>query len=114
MRATLNSDNFCFRRLGMLMGDEVLLDKQFPRCHLLPGLTKSQSKLCQLYTDHIPAVASGARQALSECKHQFQYRRWNCSLIDDVSVFGPVLSVGKYFKQKSNAHVDVNTKYIAV
>lgn len=64
-------------------------------CHLLPGLSSGQSGLCQLYNDHMIAVASGARQALSECKHQFEHRRWNCSLLDDATVFGPVLSVGK-------------------
>lgn len=80
----------------MMQGDEPL------RCHMLPGLTTGQSRLCQLYGDHMMAVAAGAHHALSECKHQFQNRRWNCSLIDDVNVFGPVLSVGKFFVQEAS------------
>lgn len=71
-------------------------DNAQPTCELLPGLSTGQSRLCQLYTDHMVAVASGARQALTECRHQFQNRRWNCSLLDDVNVFGPVLTIGKY------------------
>lgn len=30
-----------------------------------------------------------------ECKHQFKNRRWNCSTIDDNTVFGPVSGLGK-------------------
>lgn len=81
----------------MVMG-EMMQGEETPGCHLLPGLSSGQSRLCQLYTDHMTAVAAGARQALSECKHQFQHRRWNCSLIDDVNVFGPVLSIGEFFE----------------
>lgn len=74
---------------------EMMQGDQPPGCHVLPGLSSGQSRLCQMYGDHMVAVASGARQALTECKHQFQHRRWNCSLLDDVNVFGPVLAIGK-------------------
>lgn len=69
-------------------------------CHILPGLSVGQSKLCNLYSDHMMLVASGAQQALQECTYQFQHRRWNCSLTsNDNNVFGPVLSLGR---QKSS------------
>jgi len=37
----------------------------------------------------------GASKGIEECQHQFQDRHWNCSIVRDGSVFGPVLSHGK-------------------
>ncbi|KAG5886192.1 hypothetical protein JTB14_026546 [Gonioctena quinquepunctata] len=80
-------------RMGMLFDEKMQNDQGFPSCKALPGLSPGQKRLCQLYMDHMNAVAQGANQALQECKYQFHNRRWNCSLLDDVNVFGPVLSI---------------------
>lgn len=81
--------------MGMIIDDMMQNDQGFPACKGLPGLSPGQGRLCQLYTDHMNAVAQGAKQALHECKHQFLGRRWNCTLFDDINVFGPVLTLGK-------------------
>lgn len=77
--------------------DEMMQsDQSTPSCQNLPGLTTGQSRICHLYIDHMNAVALGAKTALTECKHQFHGRRWNCSILDDVNVLGPVLNMGKF------------------
>ena len=68
--------------------------KKLP-CAELKGLSKGQTQLCYLYPDHISHIGRGARLGVSECQWQFKNRRWNCSAVDDSSVFGPVLSIGK-------------------
>lgn len=85
---------FCFSRMGLVPADMSQKD-ELPSCHLLPGLSPGQGRICQLYTDHMGAVAMGAQQALLECRHQFQNRRWNCSVLDEVNVFGPVTAIRK-------------------
>lgn len=86
-----------YRRMGLILDEKMQGDQGQPTCYTLPGLSPGQIRLCQLYMDHMNAVAIGARQALSECKYQFQNRRWNCSLVNDVNLFGPVTSMGKCF-----------------
>merc|ERR1719412_55598 len=61
-----------------------------PLCNRIKGLSPGQQKLCLLYTDH---VVRGARSGIGECQFQFRHRRWNCSTVDDTTVFGPVLSI---------------------
>ncbi|KAF5307480.1 hypothetical protein FQR65_LT06835 [Abscondita terminalis] len=78
--------------MGLALG-ELLQINEPPHCHKLPGLSAGQGKICQLYQDHMLAVANGAHQALLECRHQFQHRRWNCSILDELNVFGPVTSI---------------------
>ncbi|XP_060519678.1 protein Wnt-5b-like [Cylas formicarius] len=85
--------NGTWMRMGMIMDEMMQNDQGLPACSALPGLSSGQSRMCQLYMDHMNAVAIGAKQALNECKHQFQHRRWNCSLLDDVNVFGPVMLI---------------------
>nr|CAH7760276.1 unnamed protein product [Callosobruchus chinensis] len=83
-------------RMGMIVDEMMQNDQGMPSCRTLPGLSTGQTRLCQLYMDHMNAVALGAKQALGECKHQFHNRRWNCSLLeDDANVFGPVITIGK-------------------
>ncbi|XP_065580865.1 protein Wnt-5b-like [Artemia franciscana] len=65
-----------------------------PLCTQIPGLSPGQSKLCQLYQDHMGFVGRGARQGIAECQWQFRNRRWNCSTVQDSTVFGPILSIG--------------------
>ena len=40
----------------------------------------------------------GANKSIEECQYQFQDRHWNCSIVRDGSVFGPVLYHGKFFE----------------
>ncbi|CAH1365022.1 protein Wnt-5b-like [Tenebrio molitor] len=89
-------------RMGLIADEKMQGDQGPPTCHTLPGLSPGQIRLCQLYMDHMNAVAIGARQALSECKHQFQNRRWNCSILNDVNVFGPVITIAS--RESAFAH----------
>ena len=66
------------------------------QCFRIKGLSAGQEKLCMLYTDHMIHVGRGARSGIGECQYQFRNRRWNCSTVDDTTVFGPVLSIRKY------------------
>ncbi|XP_054257211.1 protein Wnt-5b-like [Macrosteles quadrilineatus] len=63
-------------------------------CGQTPGLSPGQSKLCHLYQDHMPGVGRGARAGIDECQYQFRHRRWNCSIVHDSTVFGPVVKIG--------------------
>ena len=49
-----------------------------------------------LYTDHMMHVGRGASTGISECQYQFKDRKWNCSTVDDSTVFGPILSIRKF------------------
>lgn len=65
-------------------------------CSSLSGLTPGQTKLCQLYSDHISAVAKGARIGTMECQWQFRHQQWNCSNISNETVYGPsITNIGK-------------------
>ena len=57
-------------------------------CTNLSGLTPGQAKLCELYSDHVTAVAKGARIGIMECQWQFRFNQWNCSTISNATVFG--------------------------
>ena len=50
-----------------------------------------------LYTDHMMHVGRGARRGISECQFQFKNQKWNCSTVEDSTVFGPILSIRKRF-----------------
>lgn len=67
-------------------------------CSKLKGLSKGQGQLCHLYKDHIPHIGKGAREGIEECQWQFKDSRWNCTTVDDSSVFGPILVTGKLFE----------------
>lgn len=74
--------------------------KQKLFCNELKGLSKGQTQLCNLYQDHIPHIGRGARLGINECQYQFKNQRWNCSTVDDSSVFGHVLNIGKFLNVK--------------
>ncbi|KAM9311450.1 protein Wnt-5b [Gastrophryne carolinensis] len=65
-----------------------------PLCSQLSGLSPGQRKLCQLYQDHMVYIGEGAKTGIKECQHQFKQRRWNCSTVDNASVFGRVMQIG--------------------
>jgi wingless-type MMTV integration site family protein 5 len=81
----LQSNLFSSQTTQKLVEQTSLLDF----CSSLSGLTPGQQKLCQLYTDHISAIAKGARIGIVECQHQFRYTQWNCSTVSNETVFGP-------------------------
>uniref|UniRef100_A0A8C0G7Q8 Protein Wnt n=1 Tax=Chelonoidis abingdonii TaxID=106734 RepID=A0A8C0G7Q8_CHEAB len=68
-----------------------------PVCSQLPGLSPGQRKLCQLYQEHMVYIGEGAKNAIKECQYQFRQRRWNCSTVDNTSVFGRVMKIARFF-----------------
>ncbi|CAG9802506.1 unnamed protein product [Chironomus riparius] len=70
------------------------IDLNPKHCYDVSGMSKGQQKLCEQFTGIMPAISRGARAAIQECQHQFQHRRWNCSTVDDNTVFGPVSAIG--------------------
>lgn len=48
-------------------------------CLSIPGLTRSQLKLCYQQPDAVSVAIEGLQLAVKECQHQFQGHRWNCS-----------------------------------
>ncbi|RXN01143.1 Protein Wnt-5b [Acipenser ruthenus] len=64
-----------------------------PLCSQLAGLSQGQRKLCQLYQDHMVYIGEGAKTGIKECQFQFRQRRWNCSTVDNTSVFGRVMQI---------------------
>lgn len=60
-------------------------------CKNFKGLTQGQTKLCELYTDHVTAISKGARIAIMECQWQFRFNQWNCSTISNSTVYGSII-----------------------
>ena len=91
---------FC-RNLGV-QGIDVMKNPQIymvgaqPICTRLQGLSPGQQKFCTLYQDHMTAVSRGAQLGIRECQWQFRNRRWNCTTVDDDSVFGPIVDIGEW------------------
>ena len=96
----------CCRAIGLQGYSVVNNPEQFmlsnaantsPLCSKIRGLSEGQEKLCMLYTDHMIHVGRGARNGIGECQWQFRKHRWNCTTVQDTTVFGPVLSIRKSF-----------------
>lgn len=61
-------------------------------------LRRKQRRLVRDHPGVVVAVAKGAKQAISECKHQFKNRRWNCPTKDlnrGRNLFGKIVDRGK-------------------
>jgi len=63
-------------------------------CRRLAGLTRRQRRVCRRNVEIMVGVKNGAQLAIDECQHQFRHRRWNCSVVDRVNVFGKVVTAG--------------------
>ncbi|KAJ7333579.1 Protein Wnt-7a [Desmophyllum pertusum] len=55
-------------------------------CQKAPGLSSSQRKLCQRVPGLQTAIKKGIEKGLSECEREFQWNRWNCSLLGEKSL----------------------------
>uniref|UniRef100_A0A8B9MBS8 Protein Wnt n=1 Tax=Accipiter nisus TaxID=211598 RepID=A0A8B9MBS8_9AVES len=66
---------------------EVLRDPS--GCEGLPGLVEEQVRVCRRQVGAMGAVKRGAELAVEECQHQFQSRRWNCSMLEKGFAYGP-------------------------
>ncbi|KAK6737156.1 hypothetical protein RB195_019696 [Necator americanus] len=55
-------------------------------CKNMKGLTKKQIRFCRKNPDMMDSVQYGAQNAYAECQYQFNKRRWNCTLIDPVTL----------------------------
>lgn len=80
----------------LLIPEAYIIGAQ-PLCSQLAGLSKGQKKLCQLYQDHMQYIGEGAKTGIRECQYQFRHRHWNCSTVDNSSVFGRVVQIGECF-----------------
>ncbi|XP_050086373.1 protein Wnt-5 [Anopheles aquasalis] len=74
--------------------EKDVIDLNPDLCYSVSAMSGGQQKLCAQHTSIMPAISRGARAAIQECKHQFRNRRWNCSTVDDVTVFGPISNIG--------------------
>uniref|UniRef100_A0A2I3FTT6 Protein Wnt n=1 Tax=Nomascus leucogenys TaxID=61853 RepID=A0A2I3FTT6_NOMLE len=89
--------------LNPVQRPEMFIIGAQPVCSQLPGLSPGQRKLCQLYQEHMAYIGEGAKTGIKECQHQFRQRRWNCSTVDNASVFGRVMQIGKRPLQEDSA-----------
>lgn len=63
-------------------------------CDNLVGLVRRQKHICRRHVEMMNAVKSGAVVAIHECQLQFMDRRWNCSTVNAVSIFGKIHNSG--------------------
>lgn len=64
-------------------------------CEKLKGLIQRQVQMCKRNLEVMDSVRRGAQLAIEECQYQFRNRRWNCSTLDSLPVFGKVVTQGK-------------------
>ncbi|KAL8202761.1 UNVERIFIED_CONTAM: Protein Wnt-4 [Gekko kuhli] len=63
-------------------------------CESLKGLAEEQVRMCHRQVEAMDTVKRAAELALEECQHQFRDRRWNCSTLQGLPVFGKVILQG--------------------
>ncbi|GBP32587.1 Protein Wnt-5a [Eumeta japonica] len=68
----------------------LFFSEKYRLCSKIYGLTPGQRRICRKHKDHMPAVGRGVRQGITECQYQFRDRRWNCTVTEDETVFGPL------------------------
>lgn len=64
-------------------------------CEKLKGLIQRQVQMCKRNLEVMDSVRRGAQLAIEECQYQFRNRRWNCSTLDSLPVFGKVVTQGE-------------------
>ncbi|GAU94914.1 hypothetical protein RvY_06613 [Ramazzottius varieornatus] len=57
-------------------------------CQRIPGLVEHQLALCRRSPDVFRKVTGAAQLAIHECQEQFRGERWNCTTVNDSTVFG--------------------------
>lgn len=55
----------------------------------------AQVQICKRSVEVMDAVRRGAQLAIDECQFQFRNRRWNCSTLETMPVFGKVVTQGE-------------------
>ena len=82
-------------------------------CHRLRGLSAGQTRMCQLYEDHMKSVGRGIRLAVDECQWLFSNRRWNCTTSihsgnTSTTLFGNVIPTGEVIRFSTSGHRMIN------
>ncbi|KAG7261447.1 hypothetical protein CRUP_005283 [Coryphaenoides rupestris] len=95
MQVVVEANSWWSLAMNPLLIPEAYIIGAQPLCSQLVGLSPGQKKLCQLYQDHMQYIGEGAKTGIRECQYQFRHRRWNCSTVDNSSVFGRVMQIGK-------------------
>ncbi|KAF6033075.1 hypothetical protein EB796_008656 [Bugula neritina] len=63
-------------------------------CSRLTGLERRQKKVCRQHISMMSGVMNGANMSIIECQNQFKDRRWNCSMVDEHTIFGDIVNKG--------------------
>ena len=70
-------------------------------CQRIPGLVEHQLALCRRSPNVFRKVTGAAQLAIHECQAQFRGERWNCTTVNDSTVFGRTAVKGPYFQDTS-------------
>ncbi|GLD58747.1 protein Wnt-5a-like protein, partial [Lates japonicus] len=93
MQVVVEANSWWSLAMNPLLIPEAYIIGAQPLCSQLVGLSQGQKKLCQLYQDHMQYIGEGAKTGIRECQYQFRHRRWNCSTVDNSSVFGRIMQI---------------------
>ena len=75
------------------------------KCFILFPL---QVQICKRSVEVMDAVRRGAQLAIDECQFQFRNRRWNCSTLETMPVFGKVVTQGKIIHLSDNFSLQIS------